>query len=166
LIHSPLVRNANTLSSRLTMLQYNVEGEQVWISKQFLRWTSESLSSYITECRSSEKIWNNSGKTSTHRADNIFLKYFIYYVHEIARKYPKKKYRYSSFPDSVVLKKEMNINSGRFWGTVTVEQWDRKTAQWHSGTSGQSAIETGDSVTVGLLASLTGLHCHSVTLGH
>ncbi len=44
------------------------------------------------------KIRNNFGKTSTHRAENIFPKY---YVHEIARKYPREKKRYSSFSDSV-----------------------------------------------------------------
>jgi hypothetical protein len=40
--------------------------------------------------------------TSTHRAENIFHKYLLYYIHEIARKYPREKYRYSSFSDSVV----------------------------------------------------------------
>ncbi len=39
--------------------------------------------------------------TSTHRAENIFPKYLLYSVHEIARKYPREKYRYSSFSDSV-----------------------------------------------------------------
>jgi hypothetical protein len=48
------------------------------------------------------KIQNNSGKTSTHRSENIFLKYLLYNVHEIARKYPREKKRYSSFSDSVV----------------------------------------------------------------
>jgi hypothetical protein len=48
------------------------------------------------------KIQNNSGKTSTHRAENIFLKYLLYNVHEIAQKYPREKKRYSSFSDSVV----------------------------------------------------------------
>jgi hypothetical protein len=47
------------------------------------------------------KIRNNSGKTSTHRAENIFPKYLSYNVHEIARKYPREKKRYSSFSDSV-----------------------------------------------------------------
>jgi hypothetical protein len=47
------------------------------------------------------KFRNNSGMTSTHKAENIFPKYLLYYVHEIARKYPKEKYRYSSFYDSV-----------------------------------------------------------------
>jgi hypothetical protein len=41
--------------------------------------------------------------TSTHRVENIFSKYLLYYVHEIARKYPREKYRYSSFSDSVVV---------------------------------------------------------------
>jgi hypothetical protein len=27
---------------------------------------------------------------STHRAENIFPKYLLYYVHEIARKYPRE----------------------------------------------------------------------------
>ncbi len=40
--------------------------------------------------------------TSTHRAENIFSKYLLYYVNEIAQKYPREKYRYSSFSDSVV----------------------------------------------------------------
>jgi hypothetical protein len=39
--------------------------------------------------------------TSTHRAENIFPKYLLYYVHEIALKYPREKNRYSSFSDSV-----------------------------------------------------------------
>ncbi len=47
------------------------------------------------------KIRNNSGKTSTHRAENIFPKYLLYNVHEIARKYPREKKRYSSFSDSI-----------------------------------------------------------------
>ncbi len=50
------------------------------------------------------KFRNNSGMTSTHRTENIFPKYLLYNVHEIARKYPREKYRYSSFSDSVVLK--------------------------------------------------------------
>jgi hypothetical protein len=48
------------------------------------------------------KIRNISGKTSTHREENIFPKYLLYYVDEIARKYPREKKRYSSFSDSVV----------------------------------------------------------------
>jgi hypothetical protein len=48
------------------------------------------------------KILNISGKTSTHRAENIFPKYLLYNVHEIARKYPREKKRYSSFSDSMV----------------------------------------------------------------
>jgi hypothetical protein len=47
------------------------------------------------------KILNNSEKTSTHRAENIFPKYLLYNVHEIARKYPREKKRYSSFSNSV-----------------------------------------------------------------
>jgi hypothetical protein len=39
------------------------------------------------------KIQNISGKTSTHRAENIFLKYLLYNVHEIAWKYPREKKR-------------------------------------------------------------------------
>jgi hypothetical protein len=35
------------------------------------------------------KIQNNSGKTPTHRAENIFPKYLLYNVHEIAQKYPR-----------------------------------------------------------------------------
>jgi hypothetical protein len=35
------------------------------------------------------KIRNNSGKTSTLRAENIFLKYLLCNVHEIALKYPR-----------------------------------------------------------------------------
>jgi hypothetical protein len=42
--------------------------------------------------------------TSTHRAENIFSKYLLYYVHEIARKYPREKNRYSGFSDSVCVK--------------------------------------------------------------
>jgi hypothetical protein len=49
------------------------------------------------------KFRNISGKISTHRAENIFLKYLLYNVHEIARKYPREKKRYSSFSDSAVL---------------------------------------------------------------
>ncbi len=48
------------------------------------------------------KIQNYSGKTSTHRAENIFPKYLLYNVHEIAWKYPREKKRYSSFSDSAV----------------------------------------------------------------
>jgi hypothetical protein len=48
-----------------------------------------------------EKIRSTSGKASTNRAENIFPKYFLYHVHEIARKYPREKKRYSSFCDSV-----------------------------------------------------------------
>ncbi len=47
------------------------------------------------------KIRNKSGKTSTHRAENIFLKYLLYNVHEIALKYPREKKRYSSFSNSI-----------------------------------------------------------------
>jgi hypothetical protein len=47
------------------------------------------------------KIRNISGKTSTHRAENVFPKYLLYNDHEIARKYPREKKRYSSFSDSV-----------------------------------------------------------------
>jgi hypothetical protein len=39
--------------------------------------------------------------TSAHRAENIFPKYLLYYLHEIARKYPREKNRYSSFSDGV-----------------------------------------------------------------
>jgi hypothetical protein len=49
-----------------------------------------------------KKIQNNSGKTSTHRAENIFPKYLLYNVHEIAPKYPREKKRYSSFSDSAL----------------------------------------------------------------
>jgi hypothetical protein len=35
------------------------------------------------------KIRNNFGKRSTHRADNIFPKYLLCNVHEIALKYPR-----------------------------------------------------------------------------
>jgi hypothetical protein len=79
------------------MLKKDIEVEQVWISKQFLRW---NLSSYITECQSSEKFEIIIGKTSTHRAENIFLKYLLHNVHEIAWKCPREKKRYSSFSDS------------------------------------------------------------------
>jgi hypothetical protein len=48
-----------------------------------------------------------SGKTSTYRAENIFPKYLLYYVYEIARKYLRKKKRYSNFSDSVL---ESNIH--------------------------------------------------------
>jgi hypothetical protein len=47
------------------------------------------------------KILNISGKTSTHRGENIFPNYLLYNVHEIARKYPREKKRYSSFSDSI-----------------------------------------------------------------
>jgi hypothetical protein len=47
------------------------------------------------------KVRNNSGKTSTQRAENIVPKYLLYYVHEIARKHPREKKRYSSISDSV-----------------------------------------------------------------
>jgi hypothetical protein len=35
------------------------------------------------------KIRNKSGKRSTHRAENIFPKYLLCIVHEIALKYPR-----------------------------------------------------------------------------
>jgi hypothetical protein len=44
------------------------------------------------------KIRNISGKTSTYRAENIFPKYMLYNVHEIARKYPREKRRFLAFP--------------------------------------------------------------------
>ncbi len=44
---------------------------------------------------------NTSGKASTNRAENIFPKYLLYHIHEIARKYPREKTRSSSFCDSV-----------------------------------------------------------------
>jgi hypothetical protein len=47
------------------------------------------------------KIRNISGKTSTHGAENIFPKYLLYNVNEIAWKYTREKKRYSSFSDSV-----------------------------------------------------------------
>ncbi len=40
------------------------------------------------------KIQNISGKTSTYRAENIFPKYLLCNVHEIAWKYPREKERY------------------------------------------------------------------------
>ncbi len=46
------------------------------------------------------KILNFSGKTSTHRAENIFPTYLLYNVHEIAPKYLREKKRYSSLSDS------------------------------------------------------------------
>jgi hypothetical protein len=46
------------------------------------------------------KILNTSGKVSTKRAENFFPKYLLYYLHEIARKYPKEKKYSSSFYDS------------------------------------------------------------------
>jgi hypothetical protein len=59
-----------------------------------------NLSSYITECRSSEKS-KIILERQQHRAENILPKYLLYYVHEIARKYPREKKRYSSLSDSV-----------------------------------------------------------------
>jgi hypothetical protein len=50
------------------------------------------------------KIRNIYGKTSTQRAENIFPKYLLYIVHEIARKYLRQKKRFSSFSDSEVQK--------------------------------------------------------------
>jgi trehalose-6-phosphate synthase len=47
------------------------------------------------------KIQNNSGETSTHRVENIFPKYLLYNVHEIAWKYPREEKRYSGFSNSV-----------------------------------------------------------------
>jgi hypothetical protein len=38
---------------------------------------------------------------SINRAENIFPKYLLYYLHEIARKYPREKKYSSSFYDSV-----------------------------------------------------------------
>jgi hypothetical protein len=94
------VCDANTLPTRPTIEYHKYELEQVWISKQFSRWTSESFVIYHGTSKF-RKIRNNSGKTTTHRAENIFPKYLLYYVHEIARKYPREKKRYSSFSDSV-----------------------------------------------------------------
>ncbi len=42
-----------------------------------------------------------SRKASTNRAENIFSKFWLYYVYEIARKYPREKKYSSSFYDSV-----------------------------------------------------------------
>ncbi len=64
------------------------------------------------------KIRNNSGKTPAHRAENIFPKYLLYHVHEIAQKYPREKKRYSSFSDSVgwqVVQLFHHVNTGRFF---------------------------------------------------
>jgi hypothetical protein len=47
------------------------------------------------------KIRSTSGKASTNRAENIFPKYLLYYVPQIARKYPREKKHSSSFYDSV-----------------------------------------------------------------
>jgi hypothetical protein len=47
------------------------------------------------------KIGNTSGKESINRAENIFPKYLLCYLHEIVRKYPREKKCSSSFYDSV-----------------------------------------------------------------
>jgi hypothetical protein len=64
------------------------------------------------------KIRNNSGKTSTHKAENIFLKYLLYNVHEIAQKYPREKKRDSGFSDSV----GTAIDKDPDWHCATVHQ--------------------------------------------
>ncbi len=61
------------------------------------------------------KIQNKSGKTSTHRVENIFPKYLLYNVHEIARKCPREKKRYSSFSNSAV----PFLMSSTWWCTVS-----------------------------------------------
>jgi hypothetical protein len=47
------------------------------------------------------KIPSTSGKGSTNRAEKILPKYLLYYVHEIAWKYPREKKYSSSFNDIV-----------------------------------------------------------------
>jgi hypothetical protein len=80
--------DANTLSITPIKLYINEEVEQVLISTQFLRRTSESFVIYH-EMSKFGKIRNNSGKTSTHRVENIFPKYLLCKVHEIELKYPR-----------------------------------------------------------------------------
>ncbi len=76
LIHRPPVSDASTLATRPTKQGNIYEIEQYWISKQFLRWTSEYFVIYH-EISKFGKIQINSGKTSTHRAENIFPKYLL-----------------------------------------------------------------------------------------
>ncbi len=57
------------------------------ISKQFFEMNLKSFIIYHG-MKKFGKILNNSRKTSTHRAENIFPKYLLYYDHEIARKDP------------------------------------------------------------------------------
>jgi hypothetical protein len=47
------------------------------------------------------KILYTSEKMSTNRAENIFSKYLLHYVHEIAQKYSREKKYLSSFYDIV-----------------------------------------------------------------
>jgi hypothetical protein len=61
------------------------------------------------------KIRVTFGKVSTNTTDNIFPKYLLQYLHEIARKYPREKKYSSSFYDSV---------DGQFWNNINNPRWD------------------------------------------
>ncbi len=85
LIRGPLVQDASTLFTRQTKQYIKLKMEQASISQKFLRCTSESFVIYHGISKFG-KIRNKSGKRSTHRAENIFLKYLLCNVHEITRK--------------------------------------------------------------------------------
>ncbi len=64
---------------------------------------SQNLSSYTYHgMLELGKIWVTFGKVWTKITENIFLKYLLQYLHEIARKYPREKKYSSSFYDSVI----------------------------------------------------------------
>jgi hypothetical protein len=87
-----------------------------------------NLSSYITECRSSEK-----SKIILERHQHIEQKYLLYYVHEITWKYPREKKRYSGFSDRGVDSRDTIVTaSGRPMDSV---MWDarREKNQTHEG---------------------------------
>jgi hypothetical protein len=70
------------------------------------------------------KIRSTSGKASANRAEKIFPKYLLYYVHKIARKYPREKKYSTSFYDSekliVVEIFKMSKTITELWHTVII----------------------------------------------
>jgi hypothetical protein len=79
---------------------FSTEQKQQKSISRYLPEKSRNLLSYITECGSSEKF-EIVLEVSTNRAENFFLKYLLYFLYEIARKYPREKKYSSSFYDSV-----------------------------------------------------------------
>ncbi len=90
---------------------------------------SRNLSSYIAEsfiiyhgiCELG-KIWNTFGKVSTNRAEKIFPKCLLHYLHEIALKYPRERKYSSSFYDSAVVISNRELMTGISVFTLCLER--------------------------------------------